>query len=301
MTINTTPISPLGPQVSSLVAGLWRLKHWGMSPQSLLAFIEQCVELGVTTMDHAMVYRSEVPFGQALALKPELRQQLQVVTKCGIRPKGFGPLGATDTNHYDSSHQAIIASTEASLRDLRTDYIDTLLIHRPDFLMDVHEVAEAFAQLKAQGKVRYFGVSNFSVHQFELLQGVWTDGLVTNQVEFSPYNMQALNAGVFEQCAAYGVRPMLWSCLAGGNLLAPSDSKGERLLTALSHVAEQVGADNVEQVVYAWVMALPCQPIPLLGTSKIERVKNAVEGLRIALDREQWYAIWEASNGASVP
>lgn len=301
MTLTSTPISQFGPSVSPLIAGLWRLRHWGMSRQDILAYIEQCLDLGVTTMDHAMVYRSQVPFGEALALQPSLRDKMQIITKCGIRPMGYDELGAQSTNHYDSSFEAIIASTEASLRDLQTDYIDILLLHRPDYLMDVYEVAEAFARLKAQGKVRYFGVSNFSVHQFQALQNVWTDGLVTNQVEFSPYHMQALESGVFEQCTATAARPMLWSCLAGGKLLQPADDKGERVLRALEQVAEESAADNVEQVVYAWVRALPCRPVPLLGTSKIERVANAVKGADLALTREQWYAIWQAANGAAVP
>lgn len=301
MSMTPTPICQSGPEVSPLIAGLWRLKNWGLSSQELLRFIEQCVELGVTTMDHAMVYRSEAPFGAAMAIDPSIRERVQIISKCGIRPKGFGALGAKITNHYDSSREAIIASTENSLMDLRTDYIDILLIHRPDFLMNVHEVAEAFAQLKAQGKVRHFGVSNFSVHQFEALQRVWTDGLVTNQIEFSPYCMQPLESGVFEQCAAYGARPMLWSCLAGGHILAPDDSKGERILKTLRQIAEEVHADNVEQVVYAWVAALPSQPVALLGTSKIERVESAVKGVGLKLNREQWYAVWEASNGAAVP
>lgn len=301
MTLTSTPISQFGPSVSPLIAGLWRLRHWGMSRQDILAYIEQCLDLGVTTMDHAMVYRSQALFGEALALQPSLREKMQIITKCGIRPMGFGELGAQSTNHYDSSGEAIIASTEGSLRDLKTDYIDILLLHRPDYLMDVYEVAEAFAQLKAQGKVRYFGVSNFSVHQFQALQNAWPDGLVTNQVEFSPYHMQALESGVFEQCTAMAARPMLWSCLAGGKLLQPSDEKGDRVLRALEQVAEESAADNIEQVVYAWVRALPCRPVPLLGTSKIERVASAVKGADLALTREQWYAIWQASNGAAVP
>ena len=301
MTIRSAPISDLGPHVSPLIAGLWRLKHWGFSAQALLAYLQQCVEMGVTTMDHAMVYRSEQPFGEALALKPELREKMQIISKCGIRPTGFGELGAHSTNHYDSSRAAIVASTEASLKNLRTDYLDILLLHRPDYLMDVYEVAEAFAQLKAQGKVRYFGVSNFSVAQFDALQNVWSDGLVSNQVEFSPFSMQALESGVFEQCTANGVRPMLWSCLAGGQLLQPTDAKGERILKALKKVAAEISADNIEQVVYAWVKALPCQPVPLLGTSKIERVASAVKSVNLHLTREHWYAIWEAANGSSVP
>ncbi len=301
MTISRSPISRTGPAVSSLIAGFWRLKHWGMKPQNLLRFIEQLLELGVTTMDHAMVYRSEAPFGEALALQPGLRQRMEIISKCGIRPVGFGPLGAQRTNHYDSSRTAIVESVEASLRDLRTDYLDVLLIHRPDYLMNVDETAEAFTQLKTQGKVQHFGVSNFSCAQFDALQKVWSPGLVTNQVEFSPYQMQALESGVLEQCQGYGARPMLWSCLAGGRLLEPFDAKGERILAALERVREEIAADTVEQVVYAWVLTLPGRPLPLLGTSKIERVADAVKGLNLRLNREQWYDIWEASNGAPVP
>ncbi|MCR6653072.1 MAG: aldo/keto reductase [Cellvibrionaceae bacterium] len=300
MTVSRAPLCHQGLEVSQLMAGFWRLKHWGMNAQELLGFIEAIMEMGVTTMDHAMVYRSEAPFGAALALKPSLRQQMEIVTKCGIRPAGFGPLGASHTSHYDSGHEAIVESVEASLRDLGTDYIDVLLLHRPDYLMDVHEVAEAFAALKAQGKVRYFGVSNFSPAQFEALQNIWGDGLVTNQIELSPYHLQALDSGVLEQCAGYGVRPMLWSCLAAGSLLTPVDAKGQRLLTALQKVREETGAGSVEQVVYAWVLALPCRPVPLLGSSKLARIADAVKALSLSLTREQWYSIWEASNGAPV-
>lgn len=301
MTLSRAPISPTGPVVSQLVAGFWRLKHWGMKPQALLRYLEQLLELGVTTVDHAMVYRSEAPFGEALALRPQIRQQLEIVTKCGIRVPGFGPLGAERVNHYDCSGAAIVESVEASLRDLRTDYLDILLLHRPDYLMDVHEVAETFSRLKTQGKVRYFGVSNFSAGQFQCLQNIWSDGLVTNQIEFSPLASQALDSGVLEQCVIAGARPMLWSCLAGGKLLEPTDARGKAVLTALRQVGEEVGADNVEQVVYAWVMALPGRPLPILGTSKIERVEQAVKSIQLRLSREQWYSIWQAANGAPVP
>lgn len=301
MTISRAALCHNGLEVSQLIAGFWRLKHWGLSPKELVGFIQAIMDMGITTMDHAMVYRSEAPFGDALALQPGLRQRMEIVSKCGIRPAGFGPLGASQTSHYDSGRAAIIESVEASLRDLRTDYLDILLLHRPDYLMDVYEVAEAFALLKSQGKVRYFGVSNFSTAQFECLQNAWSDGLVTNQIELSPYHMQALDSGILEQCAGYGVRPMLWSCLAGGHLLNPIDAKGQRLLAALQRVREETGAGSIEQVVYAWVLALPCRPLPLLGTSKLERVADAVNGLSVQLSREQWYSIWEASNGAPVP
>ena len=287
--------------LSPLVLGFWRLKNWGYTPQQILAFVEQSVELGVTSMDHAMVYRSEAIFGEALAIKPAVRDQLQIITKCGIRPMGFGELGAQAVNHYDFSKAYTLASVEASLRDLQTDRIDLLLLHRPDFLMDIAEVADTFSQLKRDGKVLNFGVSNFTPDQVACLQSALPDALVTNQVEFSPLNMTALSDGSFDQAQALNMRPMLWSCLGGGKLFAPETAQENAVVNALRAVAEAVGTDSIEAVVYAWLLALPCKPHPILGTSKIERVTDAVKALDIQLTREQWYGIWEASNGASVP
>ncbi len=298
--LQTNPICKDGPAVSPLVAGFWRLQHWQKTTAELDAYVQQLLELGVTTMDHAWVYRSEAPFGQMLKANPGLRSQMQIVTKCSIRPLGFGPLGAQATNHYDASASYITASVEDSLSALHTDYVDVLLLHRPDYLMDVHEVAEAFGQLKAAGKVRTFGVSNFSTAQLSELRQVWPE-LVTQQVEFSPVNMGHLDTGVFNQCGELGIRPMLWSCLAGGQLFDPQNDKCCRIQKALKHVAEQTGAISLDAVVFTWVSALPCQPLPIVGTQHITRVKTAIEGLQLTLTREQWYHIWEASNGAPVP
>lgn len=289
------------PEFSRIIAGLWRVKHWGMSDQQLLTFIEQNVELGVTSMDHAMVYGSEEPFGKALALKPSLRDNLEIITKCGIRPQGFGELGARNVNHYDSSKEHIVASLENSLKMLKTDRVDLFLIHRPDFLMNAAEVAAAFDQLKSQGKALSFGVSNFTLQQFELLQAACGGSLVTNQIEFSPLNMQSLDEGLFDQCQRHGVGPMLWSCLAGGEIFNSSSEQATRIKSALTLVAEELSCDSLEAVIYAWVLALPCNAFPLLGTSKIERVREAVQSEKYKLSREQWYRVWEASKGYPVP
>jgi predicted oxidoreductase len=293
-------MAPNGPEVSRFVAGFWRLKHWGMNAQQLLRFIEQCVDMGVTTMDHAMVYGSEALFGEALALRPALRQQMEIVSKCGIRPCGFGALGALQTNHYDASADAIVQSVEHSLTALGTDHLDVLLIHRPDYLLQVDEVAACFAALKAAGKVKYFGVSNFNTHQFASLQQACDGSLVTHQIELSPLHLAPLDNGLLDQCVQQQIKPMLWSCLAGGSLLMPADERGVRVLEALKRVAEALHV-NVEVVVYAWVLTLPCNPLPLLGTSKIERIYSAIQADALRLSREQWYSIWEAANGASVP
>jgi Predicted oxidoreductase len=306
MTISRIPLATGdGPEVSRLIAGYWRLKHWGKSDQELLTFIEQHLEMGITTVDHAMVYRSEALFGRALALKPQLRVQLEIITKFGIRPCGFGPMGAQAVNHYDSSAKYLLKSVEASLRDLNTDYIDVLLVHRPDYLMNAEALAEGFLQLKTSGKVKHFGVSNFTVAQFERLQQAVTsfipEGLVTNQIEFSPYHLDALDNGIFEQCTNHKISPMLWSCLAGGKLMSPSDDKGHRLHQAFQIVADELGLNEIEPVIYAWVLRLPSAPLALLGTSKIERIKVAVQADELTLNREQWYRIWEASKGYAVP
>lgn len=299
--VSRTLMAPNGPEVSRLIAGFWRLKHWGMSTQARLGFIEQLLELGITTMDHAMVYGSEGLFGEALALRPQLRAQMEIVTKCGIRPCGFGPLGAKQINHYDASAEAIGRSLDNSLAALGTDYVDVLLIHRPDYLLQVDEVAECFAALKAAGKVRYFGVSNFTPSQFASLQMACGGSLVTNQIELSPLHLAPLDNGLLDQCVQHKIKPMAWSCLAGGALLTPTEPRGERVLQALQVVAEELGLADIEAVVYAWVLSLPSNPLPLLGSSKIERIKVAVQADGLRLNREQWYRIWEASNGTSVP
>lgn len=288
-------------ELSPLVLGLWRLKHWGYGPSEILRFVEQSVELGVTSIDHAMVYRSEAPFGEALKGASRLRDQLQIITKCGIRPMGFGELGAQTVNHYDFSRAYTEQSVEASLRDLQTDRIDLLLLHRPDFLMDVEEVAETFAALKKAGKVLHFGVSNFSSSQVALLQSALPDALITNQIECSPLHMDPLSDGTFDQAQMMGMRPMLWSCLAGGKLMTPETERELAVSAALKQVADELSLSSIEAVVYAWLRALPCKPHPILGTSKIERVQEACKALEVSLTREQWYRIWEASNGASVP
>lgn len=301
MTVSRARLTNYSPEFSRLIAGFWRLNDWRMDKQALLAFIEQCLDLGITTMDHALVYKSEAPFGEALALKPELRQKMEIMTKCGIRPCNFGSLGARSVNHYDSSKQHIIESVENSLTTLKTDYLDLLLIHRPDYLMNADEIADAFTSLQEQGKVKTFGVSNFNTHQCELLQQAFGNKLVTNQVEFSPYCMGALESGVLDQCQQSGIAPMFWSCLAGGRILTSDEAKAVRIRKALSTVAEELGASGIEAVIFAWILALPCRPFPILGTSKIARIKIALEAEKFSLNREQWYRIWEAATGHRVP
>lgn len=288
------------PQLSPLIAGYWRLRHWGFSNEQLIAFIEQHLALGINTVDHAWVYQSEAIFGQALKQVPKLRSQLQIISKCGIKPPGDSPLHAKKTAYYDSCGQTIIDSCEQSLRDLNTDYIDILLLHRPDYLMPVDEVAEAFTRLIDSGKVKHFGVSNFNCAQFELLQNTIDMPLVTNQIEFSPSQLDALESGVLEQAQMHSMRPMAWSCLGGGDLFNGTDEQTTRLRAALESVAEATSADGIDQVVYAWIRKHPANIVPLLGSSNIDRYRSAVKALSLSMTHEQWYSIWQASVGHGV-
>ncbi|HDL7926433.1 TPA: aldo/keto reductase family oxidoreductase [Yersinia enterocolitica] len=292
-------LAPLGPEFSRMICGYWRLMEWEMTPQQLLAFIEQHIELGITTADHADIYggyQCEQAFGQALRLKPSLRSQLELVSKCGIATtaKPEHALG-----HYITDRSHIIESTEQSLTHLHTDYLDLLLIHRPDPLMDADEVAEAFTQLHKSGKVRHFGVSNFSPAQFSLLQSRLPFSLVTNQVEISPLHQPAIVDGTLDACQQLRIKPMAWSCLGGGRLF--SDPEFQTLRNELQTIADEIGAESIEQVVYAWVLRLPSAPLPIMGSGKIERVKTAWASLSLTLTRQQWFRIRRAALGYDVP
>jgi predicted oxidoreductase len=288
---------------SDFIAGFWRIDTWNMSPQQRLGLIEHYLELGVTTMDHADiygVYQCETLFGEALALKPQLRQQMQLISKCGIKP-AFDGFNDRDVNHYDTSKAHIIQSVENSLTQLKTDHLDALLIHRPDPLMNADEMAAAFEQLHAQGKVSHFGVSNFTTSQFDLLQSRLSAPLITNQVEISPLAMQSLHDGVLDQCQQHRITPMAWSCLGGGELFSANTPQTLRIRNTLLDIAQQVGAKDISQVIYAWVRMHPSRPAPIIGSGNLERITSAVNSANIHLDRQQWFSIWQAAMGHSVP
>lgn len=294
-----TLLSAQGPEFSRMIAGYWRLMEWNMTPQQLLGFIEQHVELGITTADHADIYGGyacEAAFGEAIRLNPALREKMELVSKCGIATKADP---ANNIGHYITEHQYIIERAEKSLTNLRTDRLDLLLIHRPDPLMDADDVAEAFTALHKSGKVKHFGVSNFTPAQFTLLQSRLPFALVTNQLEISPVHQPAILDGSLDLCQQLRIKPMAWSCLGGGRLF--SDVEFQPLRDELQQVAQEIGADNIEQVVYAWVLRLPSQPLPIIGSGKIDRVKSAWKSLSLEMTRQQWFRIRKAALGYDVP
>ncbi|QJT83712.1 aldo/keto reductase family oxidoreductase [Kosakonia sp. MUSA4] len=292
-------LAPQGPEFSRFVMGYWRLMEWNMSSRQLVSFIEAHLDLGITTVDHADIYggyQCEAAFGEALKLAPHLRERMEVVSKCGIATtaKAENVLG-----HYITDRDHIIKSAEQSLSNLAIDHLDLLLIHRPDPLMDADEVAEAFLHLHQSGKVRNFGVSNFTPAQFSLLQSRLPFTLATNQVEISPVHQPLLLDGTLDQLQQLRIRPMAWSCLGGGRLF--NDPAFQPLRDELANVARELNAETIEQVVYAWVMRLPSSPLPIIGSGKIERVKSALGALELQMTRQQWFRIRKAALGYDVP
>ncbi|MFN4213983.1 aldo/keto reductase family oxidoreductase [Exiguobacterium sp.] len=285
---------------SRIVHGMWRLAEWDMSAQERLTFIEQCIELGITTFDHADIYGGytcEGLFGEALRLKPELRDQIEIVTKTGIKLTGdFNP-GQT-INHYDTTKAHIIRQAERSLQELAIDHIDTLLIHRPDPLMDPDAVAEAFTALHESGKVRTFGVSNHLPSQQRLLQSRLSFQLVTNQLELSPMQLKHFEDGSVDLCHEERMPLMAWSPLAGGRLFSEEDYAPLR--DTLQTIASRHDVSGIDTVVYAWLLAHPARILPIIGSGKIERVQSGVEALNIELTREEWFEILKAARGRDV-
>jgi predicted oxidoreductase len=288
-----------GPELSRIVAGMWRMTEWGMSVEQRVGFIENCIELGVTSFDHADIYGGygvESLFGDALRLQPSLRARIELISKCGI--KLVSPQRPQNSiQHYDTSAAHINASVDTSLRQLGTDYLDLLLIHRPDPLMDFDEVAQAFLALRQAGKVRHFGVSNFSRHQFEALDK--RIKLATNQVECSPLHTAPMFDETFDGLQDLGVAPMIWSPLAGGRLFNGGEEHADNLRLVIKGIADAMG-QPFASVVFAWIMQLPSKPLPLTGTGRIEAIKVAVAGTGFTLSRPDWFSILRAARGHEV-
>ena len=302
MQTTTQLLSPTGPALSSIVAGTMTWGEWGSKydTATMAGLIDHCLSLGITTFDHADIYghySTEEQFGAALATLPSAtRDRLQLVTKCGIQLETHRR-PSTRVAHYDSSKAHIVAAVERSLRNFGTDRIDLLLIHRPDPLMDPAAVAEAFAELKRAGKVLHFGVSNFTPHQFELLAG-HTD-LVTNQVECHPLHTDPYFDGTYDQCQARGVAPMVWSPLGGSKYF---NGEGTRVLGLRDRVTTIAAKYGVEEdvVLLAWCRQHPGRPIPVVGTTKQQRLTQAIRSLSLVLERQEWYEILEAGRGRQV-
>lgn len=289
-------------QISPLVHGHWRLNDWKLTDNQLLSLTEQVIELGITTFDHADIYGNyscEEKFGSILKSNPSLRKRIEIVTKCGIKIMS-NKYPERKIPHYDYSFDHIVSSADNSLKNLGTDYIDLLLLHRPSPFFNPEEAARAFNHLAEEGKVLHFGVSNFTPLQFESFDSHCYDKLVTNQIKISPAQLEHFDNGNIDYCLKEFIVPMAWSPVAQGKLLLPSDEKGIRILKVLKEIAEEHNT-KADTIVYSWLLSHPLTIVPIIGSCKIERIKHAVGAIDIKLTTEQWFRIYTASTGEDVP
>jgi len=284
---------------SRIVYGMWRLAEAAdTSPAHVQSKIEACLEQGITTMDQADIYgdyEAEEVMGNALKAAPHLKDKIEVVTKCDILV-GAGRYSNVRVKHYDTSADHIRASVDHSLRLMDIDKIDTLLIHRPDPLMDHHETGAALDAVVASGKVRSIGVSNFKPHDWTLLQSAMKTPLITNQIELSLAAHQGFTNGDVACLQERGVPIMAWSPLGGGLLMTGA---GETQ-NALAKMADKHDT-TPDAIAVAWLLAHPAQIIPVMGTNDLTRIKALSKATKITLDRQDWYELYTAALGAEVP
>ncbi len=281
--------------LSRIVQGLWRLTSWKMSPQEIVEFVYQCIECGVTSFDTAEIYgnyEAEAKFGEALKLDPSLRSKIEIITKTGINMKSVKR--DYRIGHYDTSYDKIIASCKKSIQLMNCEYLDVFLIHREDPLINHQEVARALNDLKSMGLIKSYGVSNFDPFKFEALQHFTNNQLVTNQIEISPLCFEQYNSGLMAVLQKHQVHPMIWSPLAGGSIFTSEDPKIVRVRNVIAEIANR-HHEEMDTIVYAWLLKHPTKGLPISGSGKIERLKHAVRALDVELSLEEWYEIYTAS------
>ena len=290
-------------QLSPVIAGCMKWGQWGAkySTAQYLQLIEECIANKITSFDHADIYGDytvEEEFGNALKQKPHLRQQMQLITKCGIR-RFTSNRPEHKISSYDTSKTHIITSTEKSLKYLNTDHIDLLLIHRPDPLMHPHIIAEAFSQLKQTGKVLHFGVSNFTPPQMDMMMTAFK--VEFNQLEVSILQLDPFHDGSLDKCIQYNIRPMSWGPLGSGRLHAEDgDERNKRILAVATILAEKYKT-SADQILLAFLFKHPSGIIPVIGSTKMERLGSAYEAAKINIEREEWFMLWRASKGHEIP
>ena len=292
-----------GPEFSRMVWGAFRIADTPETSTiaSIARTVDTCLDAGITTIDHADIYggyRVEALFGEMLATRPDLRNRIELVTKCGIALTG--PARPEHrVKHYNSTAAHIRWSLENSLRNLKTDHVDMLLLHRPDPLMDAAEVAEVLEALVAEGKTRALGVSNYTPSQFAMLQSKLPIPLMVNQIELSVTHTAPLYDGTLDECVNYGISPMAWSPLGGGRLF-DREKGNPALVDLLTRLAAQYGVEGAGTVALAWLLRLPSKPLPIIGSTDPERVKALARAVEIDFDLQDWFEVLEVASGRPV-
>ena len=324
--MNTYPLPNTDLLVSRIAYGCMNLGgNWSDAPPTTeeknkaARLIETALEQGINFFDHADIYtrgKSESVFGEILAASPGLRETIIIQSKCGIR-FADDPLPGLP-GRYDFSYAHILRAVEDSLTRLQTDYLDILLLHRPDPLGDPVEIARAFDELHQSGKVRYFGVSNHTAGQIALLQKYIRQPLIVNQVELNLLHSELITEGIFanqngvpytasigtlDYCRLHGIMIQAWAPVAGGKLIDPGpkdDAAAHRVATLIAQLAAEKGATR-EAIALTWLLRHPANIQPIIGTTHQERLIASCAADIVTLSREEWYALFVAAGGKPVP
>ena len=284
--------------LSPIIAGTMNWGVWdkNLSTLEMVHLMHICIENKVSTFDHADIYggyTTEAQFGKAFAESKIARNTVQFISKCGIQHTE-GRNNAI--KHYDYSKKYIIWSVENSLKNLQTDYLDILLLHRPSPLMVADEIAEAVIKLKSEGKIIDFGVSNFTAWQTELLRQ--KTEINYNQIQFSATHHQAMLDGSLDYMQMHNIRPMSWNPL--GTVFREDIEQTRRLKILLAKLVEKyhVGSDTL---LLAWILKHPAKVIPIAGTVNVARIQALIKATELEMEQVDWFAIWAESMGNKVP
>ncbi|TCD14378.1 aldo/keto reductase [Oricola cellulosilytica] len=303
MTVPKLVVDANLPAFSRLIYGVWRLgDDADTSPRHIQRKVEACLDQGITTFDHADIYGGyacERLFGEALALRHDLKSRIQVITKCDIMLMSE-TYPDRRVKYYDTSAAHIRASAETALKRIGVEVIDLMLIHRPDPLMDSEETGAALDALVDDGLVRGVGVSNFMPWDVDLLQASMKQPLLANQIEISLLERSSFTNGQLSQIQLRGMSPMAWSPLAGGALFDRENAAAARLAPRLDELGREHGV-GADAVALAWIMTHPANIMPVVGTNNPNRIERLSDCLKVDIDRETWFELWTLAEGKEVP
>lgn len=282
------------PIAGTMTWGLWGKR---LDTDAMSALMQTYLDLGIETFDHADIYgghTTEAQFGKAFVKSNIQRDQIKLISKCGI--KSLHPSATYTVKHYDYSEAYIIHQCETSLTNLRTDHLDVFLLHRPSPLMTAEVIASAISKLLASGKIKEFGVSNFEAHHLELLRKYLP--VMHNQISFSLTDNVAMTNGLLDYMHINGIMPSAWSPL--GTVFKAEDQINIRIRAALHDLQKKYHVPY-ETLVLAWLYKHPSSIAPVVGTTDPTRIKNLMDAMTLDLNDEDWFVLWEAQRSAKVP
>jgi predicted oxidoreductase len=284
---------------SRIIAGTMSWGSWGkaLNTSQMQQLMHHCIENGITTFDHADIYggyTTEAQFGKAFSSSGIKREDIQFISKCGIQY--LSENRNNKVKHYDYRKDYIVWSVEESLKNLKTDYLDLLLLHRPSPLMHPDDIAKAIEKLTKQGKIKQFGVSNFTASQMQLIAS--RVPITVNQIQCSLTHFDTMLNGDLDYMMLNNITPMAWSPL--GKIFKENNNQTQRIQQTLLDLMVKYEA-TADQLLLAWLMHHPTKIQPVIGTTDFNRITNAVKATHIQLEQEDWFLLLVASQGHKVP